>query len=78
MGIDVIRINSVLLAALNRTFSELNAQITHLGVSLTVRNYDSQVTEALAMLCVLNKMTRAGMPDSRNQRWGCRSVILFI
>ncbi|GAB7195223.1 hypothetical protein OS31_32950 [Dickeya oryzae] len=35
-----------------------------LGGSLTLRDYDGQVAEALAMVRVLNKMTKAGMPES--------------
>jgi hypothetical protein len=31
---------------------------------LTLRDYDGQVTEALAMVRALNKMTKAGMPES--------------
>ncbi|NIH16429.1 MAG: hypothetical protein G5700_08530, partial [Serratia symbiotica] len=27
------------------------------------RDYDGQVAEALAMICALNKMTLAGMPE---------------
>lgn len=34
------------------------------GGSLTLRDYDGQVAEALAMTCVLNKMTKAGMPEN--------------
>ncbi|MBS0857198.1 IS5 family transposase [Tatumella sp. JGM16] len=35
-----------------------------LGGSLTLRDYDGQVAEALAMVRALNKMTKAGMPES--------------
>ncbi len=35
-----------------------------LGDPLTLRNYDGQVAEALAMVCARNKMTKAGMPES--------------
>lgn len=35
-----------------------------LGGSLTLRVYDGQVAEALAMVRALNKMTKAGMPES--------------
>lgn len=35
-----------------------------LGGSLTLRDYDGQVAEALAMVRALNKMTKAGMPVS--------------
>ncbi|GAB2942227.1 IS5 family transposase [Hafnia psychrotolerans] len=34
------------------------------GGSLTLRNYDGQVAEALTMVRALNKMTKAGMPES--------------
>ncbi len=34
------------------------------GGSLTLRDYDAQVAEALAMVHALNKMTKAGMPES--------------
>lgn len=34
------------------------------GGHLTLRDYDAQVGEALAMIRALNKMTRAGMPES--------------
>ncbi len=34
------------------------------GGSVTLRDYDGQVAEALAMVCALNKMTKAGMPES--------------
>ena len=34
------------------------------GGSLTLRDYDGQVAEALAIVCALNKMTKAGMPES--------------
>lgn len=34
------------------------------GSSLTLRNYNGQVAEALAMVHALNKMTKAGMPES--------------
>ncbi len=33
------------------------------GGSLTLRDYDSQVAEAMAMVRALNKMTKAGMPE---------------
>ncbi len=33
------------------------------GGSLTLRDYDGQVAEAQAM-CALNKITKAGMPES--------------
>ncbi|EGH0606639.1 hypothetical protein ID263_004933 [Escherichia coli] len=32
--------------------------------SLTLRDYDGQVAEAMAMVRALNKMTKAGMPES--------------
>lgn len=35
-----------------------------LGGSLALRDYDVQVAEALAMVRALNKMTKAGMPES--------------
>ncbi len=35
-----------------------------LGGSLTLRDYDGQVAEAMAMVRALNKMTKAGMPES--------------
>ncbi|GBU14230.1 hypothetical protein AwEntero_28310 [Enterobacterales bacterium] len=34
------------------------------GGHLTLRDYDAQVGEAMAMIRALNKMTRAGMPQS--------------
>ncbi len=34
------------------------------GGSLTLRDYDGKVAEALAMVRALNKMTKAGMPES--------------
>lgn len=34
------------------------------GGYLTLRDYDTQVGEAMAMIRALNKMTRAGMPES--------------
>jgi hypothetical protein len=34
-----------------------------LGDSLTLRDYDGQVAEAMAMRA-LNRMTKAGMPES--------------
>jgi len=34
------------------------------GGSLTLRDYDGQVTEVIAMVRALNKMTKAGMPES--------------
>lgn len=34
------------------------------GVSLTLHNYDGQVAEAMAMVRALNKMMKAGMPES--------------
>jgi hypothetical protein len=34
------------------------------GGSLTLRYYDGQVAEALAMVRALNKMTKTGMPES--------------
>ncbi|NIH16201.1 MAG: IS5/IS1182 family transposase, partial [Serratia symbiotica] len=34
------------------------------GGHLSLRDYDGQVAEALAMICSLNKMTLAGMPES--------------
>ncbi|GJK70304.1 hypothetical protein TUM17564_23310 [Citrobacter freundii] len=34
------------------------------GGSLTLRDYDGQVAYALAMVRALNKMTKAGMPES--------------
>ncbi|NIH15694.1 MAG: IS5/IS1182 family transposase, partial [Serratia symbiotica] len=34
------------------------------GGHLSLRDYDGQVAEALAMICALNKMTLAGMPES--------------
>ena len=35
-----------------------------LGGSLTLRDYDGQVAEALAIVRALNKMTYSGMPVS--------------
>ncbi|SSH54917.1 transposase [Klebsiella pneumoniae] len=35
-----------------------------LGGSLMLRDYDGQVAEAMAMVRALNKMTKAGMPES--------------
>lgn len=35
-----------------------------LGGSLMLRDYDDQVAEALAMVRALNKITKAGMPES--------------
>ena len=35
-----------------------------LGYSLTLRDYDGQVAEAMAMVRALNRMTKAGMPES--------------
>ena len=35
-----------------------------LGGSLTLRDYDGQVAEAMALVRALNKMTKAGMPES--------------
>ena len=32
--------------------------------SLTLREYDGQVAEAMALVRALNKMTKAGMPES--------------
>ncbi|HGO5322177.1 TPA: hypothetical protein ACK2WV_005786, partial [Klebsiella michiganensis] len=32
--------------------------------SLTLRDYDGQVAEAMAMVRALNRMTKAGMPES--------------
>ena len=34
------------------------------GGSLTLRDYDGQVAEAMALVRALNKMTKAGMPES--------------
>lgn len=34
------------------------------GGSLTLRDYDGQVAEALTMVRALNKMTKTGMPES--------------
>jgi hypothetical protein len=34
------------------------------GDSLTLRDYDGQVAEAMAMVRALNRMTKAGMPES--------------
>lgn len=34
------------------------------GGHLTLWHYDAQVVEAMAMIHALNKMTRAGMPES--------------
>ncbi|TNC56564.1 IS5/IS1182 family transposase, partial [Klebsiella quasipneumoniae] len=34
------------------------------GGSLTRRDYDGQVAEAMALVRALNKMTKAGMPES--------------
>ncbi|HHX6126414.1 TPA: hypothetical protein ACVE12_004430 [Klebsiella pneumoniae] len=34
------------------------------GGSLTLRDYDGQVAEAVALVRALNKMTKAGMPES--------------
>ena len=35
-----------------------------LGGSLTLRDYDGQVAEAMAMVRALNKMPKAGIPES--------------
>jgi hypothetical protein len=35
-----------------------------LGDSLTLRDYDGQVAEAMAMVRALNRMTKAGMPKA--------------
>ena len=34
------------------------------GGALTLRDYDGLVAEAMAMVRMLNKMTKAGMPES--------------
>ncbi|MDP0726018.1 IS5/IS1182 family transposase, partial [Klebsiella pneumoniae] len=34
------------------------------GDSLTLRDYEGQVAESMAMVRALNKMTKAGMPES--------------
>lgn len=34
------------------------------GGSLTLRGYDGQVAEALSMVPALNKMMKAGLPES--------------
>lgn len=34
------------------------------GGSLTLRDYDAQVGEAMAMVRALNKMTKGGTPES--------------
>ncbi|MEF9491630.1 IS5/IS1182 family transposase, partial [Escherichia coli] len=34
------------------------------GGSLTRREYEGQVAEAMALVRALNKMTKAGMPES--------------
>uniref|UniRef100_UPI002B1BD781 transposase n=1 Tax=Klebsiella michiganensis TaxID=1134687 RepID=UPI002B1BD781 len=34
------------------------------GGALTLRDYDGQVAEAMALVRALNKMTKAGMPES--------------
>ncbi|MGT5898034.1 hypothetical protein ACRW38_16935, partial [Escherichia coli] len=34
------------------------------GGSLTLRDYDGQVAEAMALVRALNKMTKAGIPES--------------
>jgi hypothetical protein len=35
-----------------------------LGGSLTLRDYDGQAAEAMALVRALKKMTKAGMPES--------------
>lgn len=40
-----------------------------LGGSLTLRDYDGQVAEAMAMVRALNKMTKAGIPESVRIAW---------
>jgi hypothetical protein len=37
--------------------------------TLTLRDYDAQVGEAMAMIRALNKMTRAGMPERVRIAW---------
>ncbi|WP_423766745.1 hypothetical protein [Enterobacter hormaechei] len=37
---------------------------TAFGGSLTLRDYDGRVAEAMATVRALNKMTKAGMPES--------------
>ena len=55
-----------------------------LGDSLTLRDYDGQVAEAMAMVRALNRMTKAGMPESVRIAWkssqlqGRSHEILFI
>ena len=39
------------------------------GGSLTLRDYDGQVAEAMALVRALNKMTKAGMPESVRIAW---------
>ena len=39
------------------------------GGSLTLRDYDGQVAEAMALVRALNKMTKAGMPESMRIAW---------
>ncbi len=43
------------------------------GGHLSLRDYDGQVAEALAMICALNKMPLAGMPESA--RLACKLPI---
>jgi hypothetical protein len=39
-------------------------RVKQLFGSLTLRDYDGQVAEAMAMVRALNKMTKAGMPEA--------------
>ncbi|MCW1899274.1 IS5/IS1182 family transposase, partial [Klebsiella sp. 1SOBk12mer] len=40
------------------------------GGSLTLRDYDGQVAEAMALVRALNKMTKAGMPENTTRYGG--------
>ncbi|WP_255561350.1 hypothetical protein [Citrobacter sp. FDAARGOS_156] len=40
------------------------------GGALTLRDYDSQISEALTMVCALNKMLKAGIGMLESDRIG--------
>jgi hypothetical protein len=47
-----------------RSIAETAYRMKQLLGSLTLRDYDGQVAEAMAMVRALNRMTKAGMPES--------------
>ena len=59
-----MEINNRLQPSLDSGNGDVQGKTVAQGGALTLRDYDGLVAEAMAMVRMLNKMTKAGMPES--------------